>query len=393
MPHARSDSGSELRHQPWPLNHLLNATCGTVTRARGTGSVYRVRYTDRRTGERREAATFAIQWYDRRAHRYVREYGFASDKAAERALRHRLADQERGQPTGPSIERTTFEDLAALIVTDYELNGRRLPRLRQSLAHLRRAFGPDRAVEIDTARVARYTALRVQAGAKPATVNRELAALKRMFRLGVQAKRVGQAPHIATMKENNTRTGFFEDHQVEAILRHLPADLRPVVRVAYFTGWRVPSEILTRQWRHVDFEAGTLRLEPGEGKNKEGRTFPLDPDLRPILEALRAETTALEQKWGRIIPWVFHRGGRQIKSFTRSWATARRKAGLPGMLKHDFRRTAARNLVRAGVLETVAMKLTGHKTRSVFERYAIVTEDMLKNGAEKLAKARKGRTG
>jgi hypothetical protein len=146
------------------------------------------------------------------------------------------------------------------------------------------------------------------------------------------------------------------------------------------------EELVSREWRHVDFKAGWLRLEPGETKNDEGRMFPLIPALRVILEIQQAPREALQRQSGRIVPWVFFRPNRQpIGDFKRTWTTARRKAGIPGRLLHDFRRTAVRGLVRAGLAESVAMKMTGHKTNAIFKRYAIVDESLLREGGEKLA--------
>jgi integrase len=137
--------------------------------------------------------------------------------------------------------------------------------------------------------------------------------------------------------------------QCDAVLAHLPDDLQPVFAVAYLTGWRVKSELLTRQRAHVDFQSGWLRLEPGETKNAEGRQFPLTPALRAVLERQRARTLAVEKATRTIIPWLFHRAGRPIKSFRRAWLTACTAAGLSDRIPHDFRRTAVRNLERAGV--------------------------------------------
>ena len=85
-----------------------------------------------------------------------------------------------------------------------------------------------------------------------------------------------------------------------------------------------------------------------------------------------------------LISWVFHRGGKKVGDFRKSWETACKKAGVPGHIPHDFRRTAVRNLVRAGVPGRVAMQMTGHKTRSFFERYNIVSEGDLETAAKRL---------
>ena len=167
---------------------------------------------------------------------------------------------------------------------------------------------------------------------------------------------------------------------------HLPEDLRPVAEFAYLTGWR-KQEILKLQWHQVDFVAGTVRLEPGSTKNDEGRTFPFSsyPPLRALLEAQRQRTDEVQQSREIIVPWVFHRNGKAILDYRKAWKDACTKAGVPGRIPHDFRRTAVRNLERAGVPRSVAMKLTGHKTESVYRRYAIVSESDLAEGVAKLA--------
>ena len=221
-----------------------------------------------------------------------------------------------------------------------------------------------------------------------------------MFTLGAIAGKVAHKPYIQALKEHNIRKGFFEPDQYWSVRSRLPDDLKPVLTTAYVTGWRVYDEILTRQWHHVDFKSGWLRLEPGETKNDDGRMFPLTPDLRAVLLRQRELTENLQREQGRIIPWVFHREGRPIKSFRRAWITACIKAGLGKRITgpdgklvkdiayripHDFRRTAVRNLERAGVPRSAAMKMVGHKTESIYRRYAIADEGMLKEAGEKLA--------
>jgi integrase len=159
--------------------------------------------------------------------------------------------------------------------------------------------------------------------------------------------------------------------------------------VAFITGWR-KEELLSRDWRHVDFDAGWIVLE--DSKNGEGRQFPLIPRLRAALERQAEVRRGLERRLSRVIPPVFFRTagrfvGQRIRIPNKAFTQACEAADLDGRIIHDFRRTAVRNLVRAGVPEKVAMELTGHKTRAVFDRYAIVNESMLREAGDKLAAA------
>ena len=319
----------------------------------------------------------------------IRESSGSSNRAvAIKLLKQQLGKVAAGKLVGPQIEKTTFDDLAAIITNEYAANERAsLKRLRHSLAHLRRFFGDDRALTITSDRVTKYIAERREEGAANATINRELAALKRAFQLARIAGKVVQRPHIAMLTESNARSGFFEREQFEAVLDQLPDYLRPVMHAAYMTGWRVPSELLTRQRHHLDLNTGVLRLDPGEAKNREGRVFPIAalPELRALLEEQVEYTRDFEKAGGQIIPWLFHHNGRQIKNYYTAWGSALKRAGIAGRIAHDFRRTAVRNLERAGVSRSVAMKLTGHRTEAVYRRYAIVSESDLSEGIAKLA--------
>jgi integrase len=188
------------------------------------------------------------------------------------------------------------------------------------------------------------------------------------------------------LEEDNTRTGFFERDEFEDVRKALPANIRGMVTFAYLTGWRVASEVLTLQWPQVDREHKTIRLEPGSTKNKKGRTLPYDllPELEEVIEAQWQSHQDLAQE-GTICPNVFHRDGKPIKSIRGSWQSACEKAGVPGRIPHDFRRTAARDLIRACVSQSVAMQVTGHKTPSVFRRYDITTDEDVRQGLGKLS--------
>jgi integrase len=352
-------------------------------RERGSGSLFREKYRDKKTRQIKICTTWTMKlWVGGK--RLKRSAGTASRAVANKKLEQWKAAVRQGVYV-PDADQTRFDDLAALLLDEYRANGRKsLDRVEDAVDHLRAFFTGCRAQAISTERILAYIRHRQEQEAANATINRELAALKRVFRLGEKAGRVVRRPYIDMLQEHNARTGFFERQELDAVLAHLPADLTAMFEVANITGWRVKSEILTRQWAHVDFRSGWLRLEPGETKNNEGRQFPLTPDLRAALERQRARTLMDEKVTGTIIAWMFHRSGKPIKSFRRAWVTACRKAGIPDRIPHDFRRTAVRNLERAGVPRSTAMKMVGHRTESIYRRYAIVDEAMLKEGAVKL---------
>lgn len=338
-----------------------------------------------------------------------------SKRKAQDLLAQRRTEMGHGVFVEPSAKRTTFEDLAEMLRAHYRNNGlRSLGRVETSLKHLSEHLGHLRAHVITYDRVERYKKARLEEGATPATIQNELAALSKALRLAHKAKKLAQVPPIDRFRLDNAREGFFEEAEFRAVLAKLPEFVKHVAEVAYLTGWRVPSELLTRQWRHVDFDAGWLRLEPGEAKNREGRLFPINvvPRLRQVLEEQRERTRAVERATGTVVPWLFHRGGAKLfarnkngavsplKSVRRAWAEACVAAGLgheeerpgrkkpkpvPHVILHDFRRTAVRNLERAGVSRSAAMKMTGHRTEAVYRRYAIVTEADLKEAGAKLA--------
>jgi integrase len=129
---------------------------------------------------------------------------------------------------------------------------------------------------------------------------------------------------------------------------------------------------------------------PGERtKNRRPLLFPWTTELRAVIAGARARVDRLQHERGAIIPWVFPReDGERLGDFKKSWKTACRRAGVPGRLRHDFRRTAARDLVRAGVPERQVMELLGWKTRAMLDRYHIVSQADLDAAATKIDRAR-----
>jgi integrase len=354
--------------------------------ARGLGNVYQPTYRVRKTGELKKCETWWIVYHVNG--RRMAENAHSTNRAdAVRLLKKRTGDAATGKPVGPELDRTNLDALLAMVEADYRANSRRsLDRVQQAASHLRDFFRGDRkARDITSDRITAYAARRLEDKAKSATVNYEMAVLRRAFRLGVRAGKVGVRPEFSMLHVDNARSGFFEAEQYRYAVAHLPNYLKPVAQVAYISGWRTRSELLTRQWRHVDLTSAGC-LDPGEARNGEGRMFPLTPELREILEEQRDRVRELEKATGQIIPWVFiHPDGTPIRDFRGAWAKACEAAGVPGRLVHDFRRSAVRNLERAGVPRSAAMKMTGHKTEAVYRRYAITDSAMLQEAALKLA--------
>lgn len=354
-------------------------------------------------------------------------------------LREREGDIVRGKPVTSKMGKVTFEDAAADLLADYTIKKKRSYGVveRRVRKHLAPFFEGWRMADITTSDVRKFIDKRqtdlsiLHRKAKPeqkrrgynrrqpdgtsrviparvipacveerrpasdAEINRELALLKRMFSLAVEAGKLLYIPNIPMLKERNVRSGFFEREQFESVMAHLPVEVQPVIEFAYITGWRIASEVLPLEWRRVDFEAGEVKLDPGTTKNDDGRTFPMTARLRAVLQVQHTERERLK-KAGHIFPLVFFREVEKpqaIKSFSKAWKSACRAAGCPGRIPHDLRRTAVRGLVRAGIPERVAMTMTGHKTRSVFERYNIVSPQDLKDAAKRLDAAASGRAG
>jgi integrase len=216
---------------------------------------------------------------------------------------------------------------------------------------------------------------------------------------------------VPTLSEKGRqRKGFFEIPQWQSVYRHLPADHQPWATIAYYTGWRIRREILSREWAHVDRDHRTIRIDAEDTKDGRARIFAYGPfpDAVAELEKCWAVHRALARA-GTLQPRVFVRmteatpgvaaaakrwhlkattatgKGTPIKSFRKAWITAAEAAGCPGRIPHDFRRTAARNLDRAGVPRGTGKRMIGHQTDEMYERYGIVSEGDMLAGADQLA--------
>lgn len=308
------------------------------------------------------------------------------ERKARKFLREKLGKAERGELPETNV---TISRLLDNLLRFYDTSRPKSAEWARIVVekHLRKPFEYVRAAALGTAKVNEYVDARRAKGISNATINRELALLRRAFSLGLKHHEpplVHRVPHIPELDEGAPRAGFFEAAQFKKLCAELPEDVRDVAVFAYWTGCR-KSEILGLRWSQVDLTERVVRLEIT--KSGEPREIPLTDTLLAVLERRRAQRDAA-WPWSQ---WVFSRDGQRIVNFYTSWKSACERAKLDGAsLLHDLRRTGVRNLVRAGVPEKVAMLISGHKTRSVFDRYHIVQGDDLRDAMRKLEKHLKG---
>lgn len=302
---------------------------------------------------------------------------------AERLLKLRNGEIVTGRFAGLGPERVRMADLFEDLVDDYRINRRNsIGQLKSRLKkHLLPTFGQMRAADFTTHDVKRYRARRLDAGAEPATINRELEIIKRSFVLASKCDppKVLRVVHVPMLEEDNIRTGFLEDAGYIRLRQQLPEYLRALFVVGYHVGNRL-GELLRLKWPQVDFEHSEIKLLPGTTKNKKGRTLPIYGEM---LEWLQMAKDVVDARFPNC-QYVFNHDGRRIVEFRKAWKSACTRANLPGLLFHDLRRSAIRNMRLAGISENVAMEISGHRTRSVFDRYNIVSSRDIKNAAEKM---------
>lgn len=358
-------------------------------RPRGEGSLYQ------------RGNTWWIAYYDHG--KLLRESARTEDEQEAKALLRKRLDML--QVGTVDTLNTTVSQLVDMVLLDYKVNGRSTlddVTTRWTL-HLMPQFGNLKANEVTSSRIQLYVESRQAEQAKNATINRELALLKRAFTMGYESdpQLVLRVPKFQMLKENNVRKGFLDDDgytRLAAATAKRGLWLRAIFETGYVLGWR-RAEIEGLKVSQVDLIHRCIRLEPGETKNDEGRVGIMPDRLYHLIAA------CVQGK--KKTDWVFTReDGKRISDFRDSWANACVEAGVSrrlcktcqkevdadlfcstcdrtvfkketkpvGLLVHDLRRTGARNLIRAGGSQNSAMAVTGHKTAEVFRRYAIVDE-------------------
>jgi integrase len=337
--------------------------------------------------------------------------GTPDKKAARRWHKTKLdeiaaARQGLKKFVAPMTQRIRVNELVADYLADAELRlAKSIDKMRSAAKPMQEHFGAMRAADVTEEMGDRYIQIRRKAGKADATINRETTILCSAFRLALRRGKISSMPMIRKLPENNVRRVFYDKDEFDSILAVAPPYLVPVLKFYYLTGWR-KSEVVGLNWSMVDMAAGTITIPTS--KNGAGRHLALSGEIAILLK--QQETTRLvEMPDGgvRVADHVFHRSGLTLGDFKNAWHATLIKAGFAHQVKgpdgkiilksdgtplykfekniHDFRRTASRNLARAGVHPDVSMVITGHKTDSMRRRYNITDENDLRDAFERVS--------
>jgi integrase len=312
-------------------------------------------------------------------------------------LRKLMGDADRGLAPVTDLRKITYGDLRRGLLANYVERGNRSLEVRADgeetiggLKALDSFFGfsatnpgvPMTQITTDSAR--KFVRERQAAGFSAATINRSLACARRMLRIAYEDGKLQAVPVIRLLKEPAARKGFLPVAKFEELLGALPSYLRPLILFLYWCGVRL-GEARAIEWPQVDLQGRLIRLESDQTKNSEARTVPLPAVLVDILSVAQPKTgrvfgdTNLRMEWASACAAVGLGKTEKVKSKSGfKWQS------YSGLIVHDLRRSAIRNLVNAGVPEKTAMAISGHKTRSVFDRYTIVSTDDITNAMRRV---------
>jgi integrase len=294
----------------------------------------------------------------------------------------RLLNQRRSEIDNRRVSNAnaTVSDLLELYLADQRKQGRHSYKQAEGYVrlHLRPAFGKMKASSITTTVINRFIDEKQRADYANATVNRWLEALRRAYTLASSSlpPLVHASPKIEMLVEDNVREGFLEHDQYVNLRNELPEHQRPILVIGYHLGMR-RGEILNLRWDQVDWQENLIRLERRQTKGKQARVAPLYGELRAWLDMAYSNREGCTN----VISWK----GEGIREVKTAWNKARIRAKVPELLVHDLRRTAVRNMIRAGIPEKQAMRISGHKSRSMFDRYDITDERDIQIAGQKLA--------
>ncbi len=305
---------------------------------------------------------------------------YESSKSTQRADAIKLRDKllgkkHRGEITGGAPDKVLIGELLDDVIKSDIKESTRYVWGKVVEKNLRPYFGKMRAARLSTADMEQYRKKRLAEGKTDATANRELSIVRTAFHNARKRTppKVNTVPYFPMVTETTVRQGFLSNGQYAALRDALPPELRSLFVCGYFSGCR-KNELTVLHWDQVDFDDGLVTLEKNAPKNGDARSFPiLEGDMHNLL---KADWLAHRKYWPKS-PWVFSRDGERILDFRIAWKNACEAAGVPDLHFHDLRRTAVRNMRRAGVPQVVRMKISGHKTDSMERRYNIGDTDDL----------------
>lgn len=349
-----------------------------------SGSVYRPVYKDRH-GERCTSRIWWCCYYVQG--KPVRESCQTEDcNEAKKFLRGRLATADLHKL---SQDRVTVGQLLDLVLEDYKTHNRgSLPDLKSKIeSRLGPFFGKMKAAQLGTIDIKGYQTARLRERAAPASVNRELAVVRRALNLGAHhdPPLVSHVPRFDFLPVDNAREGTITHDQYQALRDALPRHARCALVIAYHCGCR-RGEIFKVERRHIDFHDKRILMPGRTTKNRQPKYIPIYGDMAEEIKAAMDESDAeaCEAK-RKPCPYLIQWRGQAVSSLYTAWDKACKALGLEGTLLHDMRRVAATNMIEAGLSEHEAMEITGHKTPEIFRRYHIVSAKRMAVNAEKLA--------
>ncbi len=327
--------------------------------------------------KRNETWWYSFSWNGRR---YQESSGLKNRKAAEEVEAGRRVQLAKGEVGLADRPRYTINELLDKLKQRWERDDKASRQNLSLLEKIKEVFGTKMADELTTDDLDRHARRRRKAGDANATTNRIFQCLRRAFNLAGVAW-----PKFELLDEtDNVREGVFKPEEMQKVLSHLPDDgLRDYVAFAYSTGMR-KGELSALRWSYV--HGDTIIVPAGVCKNKKPHRIPVAGPLIAILKRREAARSFESNGTTQFSEFIFHRGdGRPITEFRRSWRTATRLAGCGNRIFHDLRRTCISDMIDAGVPQSTCMSISGHKTISVFLRYALSSDESKSEALEKTA--------
>lgn len=352
---------------------------------------------------------------------HIESLNTADPGQAERKLQRLIRASQRGEYLSASDRKTTVKELFDALLADYRMRGKRSLGMVESKWKRLGKFFNCRASAITTDMLTRYILQCQKDGLEAATINRDMSALKRAFNLGYRCtpRKVAVVPVFPTrLSESAPRQGFVDQQQFDTLYKHAgPLWMKALITTAYTFGFR-RGELLNMKVKQLDFANRTIELYRGTTKSGEPRLVRMTEDVYQLLRALCMDSRPDDRVFTR-------EDGKPIVDTRDAWATMCGKAGLGhfecpscnreigkpetkrwacphcgkehgkhaaryvGLIMHDLRRSAVRNMIRRGIPQRVAMEISGHRTASVFSRYNIVDMTDLTRAADQIEAGRK----